>query len=208
MAMTYTTLIGAQSADGSIRRLMNNATIDVASVLEDAQNEIYSRLRVREMRVTGTLTGTQGLRYIALPSDFLDPIGLHDRFAISLTLEDESGLRARWADDNDGVAIESEPNFYGIWDERVYFDCALDDARTYSLIYFKKPAALSGANETNFLTNRYSHILRAALRKHAAIFLRSDRDKKDAEADLARALELIAIQDDLSYRGYSPPERN
>lgn len=205
--MSWATLTGAQTASGSIRRLVNNPNIDVDEILEDAQAEIYSRLRVREMRSMTTLTGAQGLRYIVLPTDFLDPIALKDRYQCDVILTDPDALMNMWADNTDGSPYETDPSYFAIFDERIYFNVALDAAHPFSLIYFKKPAALSSGNQTNFLTNRYPHLMRAACRKYAYIFLKNSDEAKYAEAQLEKLLAAVAINDDLSNRGFVPLER-
>lgn len=207
MAMTYSILTGAFTTDGSIKRFMNNPRIDVDSVLDDAQSEVYARLRVREMRTEATLTTAQGDLYVALPSGFLDPISVKDRYQVDIRPDDMDALLGFRAKDADGNWIQAEPNRYAIWDERVQFDCAMNAALSFTMLYFKQPVALSGSNETNFLTTRYPHVLRAAIRKHAAIWLMEDAEEQRGEAQLARALETVGVQDDLSYRGYAPSER-
>jgi hypothetical protein len=207
MAMSYTALTGALAAVGSIRRLVNNPTIDPDDVLEDAQAEIYTRLRTREMRTTATLTGAIGSRSIALPADFLDPISLRDRYMIDIVQTDPDALLAMWATDASGNPIQTEPSRFAIFNEAIQFNVALDAAYTFTLAYFKRPAALASGNQTNFLTTRYPHLLRAACRKHAYIFLKNTGERDKANQELQAFLTEIAVQDDLSYRGFVPDER-
>jgi len=207
MAMSYTTLTGAITATGSIKRWVNNPTIDADEVLADAEAEIYSRLRVREMRTSATLTTAQGDLYVALPTGFLDPISLKDRFFEDLILEDMDGLIGRRVNDEDGVLEQSEPGYYAIWDERIQFNCAMDDTRSFSLLYYKTPTALGASNTTNFLTNRYPYLLRAACIKHASMFLKDAEEEQKSAARMEQFLAQIATNDDLTYRGSSPPER-
>lgn len=207
MAMSYATLVGAQTAAGSIRRLVNNPTIDPDSILEDAEAEIYTRLRTREMRATTVLNVAQSSRFVALPADFLDPISLRDRYYIDIVQTDPDALMAMWADDRDGNPIETEPSRYAIFDERIYFNVALDAARNFTLAYFKRPDGLGSSNQTNFITSRYPHLMRAACRKHAYIFLKDKANEENANKTLQGILAEIGVNDDLSYRGFVPDER-
>ena len=205
--MDWTTLTGSQSTAGSIRRLVNNPTIDVDAVLEDAQAEIYTRLRVREMRKETTLSLVQSDISVALPTRFLDPIAMRDRFGSDILQVDEDALEAMRVKDDDGDWIEAEPSRYAIWAEAIQFDYAMDAARSFRFIYFEKPADLSVSNTTNFITTRYPHLMRAACEKYAYIFLKQPDAAAGADSRMTMALERIAQSDDLSRRGMILSER-
>lgn len=207
MAMTYTQLIAARGTEGSIKNWVNRTDIPVEDVLLDAQMELFTRLRVREMRAAATVTGTLASRTAALPTGYLDSISFKDRYFCNLTLMDMDALINRRANNAAGTAIQGEPTAYSVFDELIQFDCALNAALSYSMLYFKSPTLLSASNTTNWLTTRYPHLLRFALRKHAEIYAKNWEASDRAEKDLEGAMIRIEQHDDLSYRGASPPER-
>ncbi len=207
MAMTYTQLVASNSTAGSIKNIVNRSDLPVEDILLDAQMEIFTRMRVREMRSVTTLSLAQGDLSVALPTGFLDPISIKDQYYSDLIQQDMDALLGMRATDGDGDPVEAEPVYYAIWDEKFQFDCAMNAALSFTLLYFKSPTLLSGSNETNFMTTRYPHLLRAACRKHAEIFTKNYAARDRAEDDLQKFLALIEQHDDLSYRGVSPAER-
>jgi hypothetical protein len=75
MVMTYTTLVAAKAAAGSIMSWVNYAKLDVTTVLDEAQSLLAQILRVREMRTEWVFGVSAGNASTALPARFLDPIG-------------------------------------------------------------------------------------------------------------------------------------
>ncbi len=77
MAMTWSSLTGAKGAAGSIMTWMNYAklSVDVGTILDEAQALIYTMLRTREMRSMFQFLMPLYSAKIALPPYFLDPIG-------------------------------------------------------------------------------------------------------------------------------------
>lgn len=73
--MDYTTLIAAKGTAGSLANWVNYTKLDTATILDEAQALIYTQLRAREMRTQRIYDLASGAAHIALPSDFLDPIG-------------------------------------------------------------------------------------------------------------------------------------
>lgn len=208
MAITYTQLTGAVGVSGSIKNWINRTDLDSAAIVTFAETEIYSRLRVREMRAEATLTVLISTNYVALPAGYLDPISMKDRYFNDIVPNDMDALLAMRANDGNGTPIEGEPSRYAVWDEKFQFDIAMDAQRTFKLLYFKQPDALATTtNETNWLTSRYSHLLLAACRKYAETFTKNFPAKKEAEQDFERILAAVNVNDDLSYRGYVPSER-
>lgn len=71
------------------------------------------------------------------------------------------------------------------------FNAKAQEAMVYSWLYYASPAPLGGANETNFLTDKFPTLLRKACLYIAAEFERiwEDRDRylADAERELKRA---------------------
>ena len=76
MAMTYTGLIGAKTSSASLKHWANYALLPTEELILDAEAQIYSLMRVREMRAEATLSIALNDSTEALPTGFLDPIGL------------------------------------------------------------------------------------------------------------------------------------
>lgn len=75
MAMSYTTLTGAKGTNGSLLNWVGYSRIDVGTVVDEAQALLYQYLRVRQMQAVFNFTMVVGAAWVALPGDFLDPIG-------------------------------------------------------------------------------------------------------------------------------------
>lgn len=207
MAMTYTTLVADRTTEGSIKNWINNPNVPAADVLLDAENDLYTRMRVREMQASATVSLSDAASTASLPADFLDPISLRDKYKSDVLLTDADGLLLKQTVDADYALNVGEPRWYAIFDELINFDCAADGAQTFRLVYYKKPAALSVSNTTNFMTSRYSHLLRQFCLRHAALFLKDDTAAARYEARGAEMLQSIMVNDDLSRRGAVYPER-
>ncbi|WP_213287592.1 hypothetical protein [Bradyrhizobium sp. sGM-13] len=202
MAQNYTTLIGAKSTPGSIRRWVNYSELDAEQVVLEAQALIYQTLRVREMRFEfDNLALAQGDIYVALPEGFLDPIALKDATNnIDLRLRTEDKLVKARIYEN-GSLMSGIPTRYAIFGEKLQFEYKYESAATLKLVGFKTPADLSASNETNFLTKRYPHLLRVACLTQAYDFM-SNMAKYQTNLTLLDALiKKTNEESDLSYRG-------
>lgn len=207
MPMTFTQLTGAHTTEGSIRNWVNRASVPAETILTMAEAEIFSRLRVREMRTRTTLTVAAAASSVALPTNFLDPISLKDRYKVDLTLTDQDDFEDKCDVDSDFALIEGDPTFYAIFNEAFNFNTKMEEERQFTLHYFKQPTALSGTNETNFLTTRYPHVLLAGCRMAAELYAKNWTARDQAEKDLLKAIATIAVNDDLTYRGAVFSER-
>lgn len=208
MVMNATTLLGAKTVTGSIRSWRNYAKVDSESVLTDAQNWLYSILRVREMRAAGTITVTTLDSEEALPTGFLDPVDEYVRDVTHqrrLKIVSEQRLEELRSWDA-GTLREGEPSACGIYGEAFQFDTRVDEGFTGRIAFYKKPDMLAvTSNETNFLTVRYSHVLRPALMAFAAAF---EQEWEDYASELRRAeayAERVMGMDEMSRRTQSEP---
>lgn len=75
MAMTYTSLVSAKGASGSIANWVSYTLLDIPPILDEAQSLIYSLLRTREMMTERSFKIAANGALLALPDRFLDPIG-------------------------------------------------------------------------------------------------------------------------------------
>lgn len=189
--MDYTTIIAGKSTAGSLAAWVNSGAIPSSEIVVDAESWIYERLRVWEMLETETsLSFTVGQNTMALPSDFIAPrtfwITGTDKQPLVMKTPDE--LIEKTAFDSTGAIMTEKPRFY-YWDgDNFVFNTLADDDYPTWLVYWKRPAALSASNTTNFVTSKYSRMFRLALRGIAFEWL---KDMSNAEAALALAAEHI-----------------
>lgn len=207
MAMTYTGLIGAKTSSASLKHWANYALLPTEELITDAESQIYSLMRVREMRAEATLTIAQYDSTEALPTGFLDPIGLFDVYADPVEQTDEVSLK-RYRAISAGVLTTGTFTKYAIYNEVLNFDCRATAATTLELLYYKLPTALRALNETNWLTVRYPHIMRAMLLAKAFAFRQDDARADRWEAKAVAFIESANAMDDLSRRAANFPVEN
>lgn len=201
--MNYSSLTADKTTSGSIRRWVNHAEVDAEAILTEAQALIYSTLRIREMRSEfSALAMAVGDSSKALPSGFLDPIGLWDiTNNIRLRLRLESDLQSRRQYDS-GTLLSGTPYNFAIFGEALQFEYRYDVIASLKLIGFKTPAALADeTNETNFLTDRYPHLLRTACMAQAYSFRNEDERQQIELTKLAVYIQKANAESDDAYRG-------
>ncbi|MCA1458098.1 hypothetical protein I6F35_33735 [Bradyrhizobium sp. BRP22] len=205
MPVNYTTLTADKSTAGSIRRWVNYSQLDVEQVVLEAQALIYQTLRVREMRTEfSDLNLAPGAYSVALPAGFLDPIALQDKtHDIEMKLFPESNIVKRRSYDESGAMIRTIPFRYAIFDEKIQLECAYEEATTLTLVGFKIPALLDADNQTNFLTNRYPHLLRVACLAQAYDFMSNNAKYQSNLTLLSALIDKTNAESDLSYRDAS-----
>jgi hypothetical protein len=108
------------------------------------------------------------------------------------------GAAATYIADN---LVQGTPIYWGVWDETIFFDVAFAQQTNCNLQYFKSLPILSATNTTNFLTNRYPHLLRKAATAQAWDFMRNDAEYQKDVAALAALVEQTNAEGDLLYRG-------
>lgn len=203
MAFDYQTLVGPKSTTGSIRSWLNYEPLDVEGILLDAQSHIYGALRVREMKTAAPVNLAIGASSAALPSDFLDPIvftwnDTGERVTPTEPGQMQAQLRSV---DGKGNLPSDRPGWYAIWDEAFQFDTRAAAVMAGTVLYYKRPAALSGSVKTNFLTTRYSNLLRAACLMFAADMVQDDTEYARWDKRTSEILSRISVESDLALRG-------
>jgi hypothetical protein len=108
------------------------------------------------------------------------------------------GAAATYIADN---LVQGTPLYWGVWEETIFFDVAFAQQTNCNLQYFKSLPILSAANPTNFLTNRYPHLLRKACTAQAWDFLRNDTEYQKDVAALTVLVEQTNAEADFLYRG-------
>lgn len=200
--MKYAELVGPKSVKGSIRSWTNYGALDAEGCLLDAQAYLFNRIRTRQMRKSYDFTQTLNEDSHALPSDYLDPIRLDYRDGLGrVHLTDADTLMATRPYNSDGTLQSGTPFTYAVFDDAMQWEFKVNQARPCKLLYFAQPALLSASNQTNWLTDRYPHVLRAACMMQAE----NMRQNTDEFTRWARQLEAHVMQlnitDDLSLRG-------
>ena len=116
--------------------------------------------------LTGPTIGTMtiGVDSIPAPSDMLEPnllmiTGDNQGWVTQKPLPD---VMSRWSYDESGSRLQQQPLIYAFNQTNIVFDNPPDKTYPYALVYYQQPAPLSASNPTNFLTERYSRLLRIA----------------------------------------------
>lgn len=162
MAMSYTTLTGAKTSEGSLKYWINYSKLDVGAALEDAQALIFQTLRVREMQAAATVSISSGSETAALPDRYLASLSMRD-VTNNANLEHKEWTELEnYRDFSSGDISTGKPCYFSVFNELFQFDTKADTAITARLMFYQSPELLSVSNPTNFLTTRYPHLLRAA----------------------------------------------
>lgn len=93
------------------------------------------------------------------------------------------------------------PVIFGIWNETIYFDTAMAQTSLCKLQYYQSLALLSATNPTNFLTNRYPHLMRTACMAAAADFMKDDTEYAKLTQRLGNQIQQVNAENDMAYRG-------
>lgn len=169
MAMTYTILTSDKDTEGSIKYFVRHSIVPSASILTSAQSLIYSMLRVREMKTLIKGTILTGAYTLTLPTDFLESISLwlggNDKSEIDIL--DEHHFETRVGMDDTDLPEDGTPTVCTMDKTKAYFDATADRDYLYRMWYMATPAELAVANQTNFMTTRYPHILEAMCKYYA-----------------------------------------
>ena len=212
--MDFQTLIAPKTTPGSIAFWVNYQPFvsEAAEIVKQAQDEIFTRLRAREMRKGLSFSVAQGLAFAPLPTDYLDAVSLFNPYGCEVKRTSDDRLLARRTTDSTGALIQSVPTRYGVFDQAFQFDCAANGTLAFTGLYYGAtyigPAVAATTTtpaaaevDTNILTQRYSHLFRAMLLKHAYAFRKDWQAAALYEAQAEKNFILVEANDDLSYRG-------
>ncbi len=186
--MDYDTLVDEKNEYSSIRGWVNNQRIPPETILTEAEAEIYAVLRTREMKsapYTGSIAADD--ISISFPSDFIAAISLRrvgsaagpihildsDYFETQVSVDDTNTLEIGVPD---RCQIHGDPPV-------AYLNFKSDGIYPWRMTYWKRPAALSTNNPSNFLCVRYPTLLRTACVWRAYDFLKEyeSRDKSETK---------------------------
>jgi len=97
--------------------------------------------------------------------------------------------------------VSGFPVFWAIWDENIQFDAGFQQQYILRMNYYQSLPLLSSTNQTNFLTNRYPHLMRTACVTAAADFMKDDAEYQKGMARLTQLIEVGTMENDMQYRG-------
>lgn len=97
--------------------------------------------------------------------------------------------------------VSGFPQFFGIWNETIYFDQAFNQQTSGLLQYYRSLPLLSASNTNNFLTNRYPQLLRRACVAMAADFMKDSEEYQKDVAALSAMVQQINVENDGQMRG-------
>lgn len=151
-----------------------------------------------------TIAGTFDVTFLDDANNFfidITPLG-----AVPTASGAGGGAAATYVADN---LIQGTPLYWGIWSiaaqgttaEGIFFDTAFAQATNCNLQYFAALPLLSATNPTNFLTNRYPHLLRKACTAQAWDFMRNEAEYQKDVAALSALVEQVNAEGDLAFRG-------
>ena len=97
--------------------------------------------------------------------------------------------------------IQGMPIVFGIWNNTIYFDQAFSQLTLCKLQFYQSLPLLSATNPTNFLTNRYPHLMRIACMASAANFMKDNEEYQKLSTLLMGMVQQVNAENDMSFRG-------
>jgi len=209
--VNYDILIADKNTNGSIRNTANYDRIPSVWVVEQAEQYIYERLRIREMLDTAVGTLTAGAGTVVLPPRYR--AARNFQFTGSeaglCTLRDATSVRELWSyDGNTGARTTGKPLNYSCDATSIVFDYIADKDYPYSFLHWAALAPLTSQNPTNVLTDRCVRTLNLACLGFAAEHMKQPQDRQyylqltDAEILLQNQnadMENASMQDEAAY---------
>lgn len=177
--MDYTNLVASKSTDGSIQNWVNNDSFSATTVLSEAEDWIFRRLRVREMLSIATGNMVVGQDYIAVPSDFVASRSFYYSGTEKVEIKHSTldAIEAARSYDASGNVSQGKPTTFYVDSTNAFFPIAPNATFPYRWRYYGQPTALGPSNTTNFLTNQSPRLLRCICLAMANEFLKQDSDK-------------------------------
>lgn len=200
--MRYSLLVGPKDEKQSIRYWINYAAIDAEGVLRDAQAYIYGAMRTREMRARSSFRLTIGQEYNELPARFLDPIHFLFRDGAGDIIPTDIGSLERLrAYETSGTVPTGRPQAYSLDGTRMYYDFKPADDYPVLFQFYQRPVWLGPGIETNWVTDRYPNILRAACLMGANDIRQETVESRKWKATTDELIARANIENDYELRG-------
>lgn len=203
-AMNYSTLVGNRDTEGSIKNIIKWDAAPSEAILEDAQNWVFSQLRVREMRTYREISLAQGEGSSPLPEGHLETLVMvrpHGGDFIDPMTDADFMVGGRILTGEDATTLQpSIPSRYAIFDEAYHFNCLAQEAMVIPTVYFA-PKKISKEVPSTFMCTRYSHIMRHACWAFAALHY-DDKEVYETQATLAGGwIEKANVESDFGRAG-------
>ena len=172
-----------KTTEGSIKQWVNDSTVPPLTILTEAEAWIYERIRTHEMlKLDSSLTMSVGVATLTLPTDFLQARSF---FITGGATWGQGRLRKKVPEEVEAsfqydktTRVNARPDSYYVHGgTTIEFDVPADETYGTRLLYYAIPTALSGSNETNFLTQRYPTLVRQACVGRANEFLKDQKEK-------------------------------
>lgn len=200
--MNYTQLVADVTTAGSIKYHQNWSRLDSDGILDEAEQWIYSKLRVRQMMATDDVAISLAASTAPFPTGYLDPIHLSiPGFISTIKMLDPERFRSQLGWDESAALPEAMPTRWADIDGLIQFNSKADQAYTAKFVFYKTPLALSADNLTNFLTDRFPSLLRRVCLMFASEERKEYESMDRHELKALAMIEEIKKESDLSYRG-------
>ena len=207
MAVNYTTLIGGRELEYSIKNLCNDSRVPATGILQEAQQWIYQRLRVRQMITRKTNTPlASGADTIALPADWQYPC-----FLIftpnALVVKSSPKFKTldfvigQWGYSSGSTRQTGRPSYWATDADNIQFDTVADQAYPTLIVYYAHKTLLGPTNLTNFLTERYLSLLRAVCLRFAFEHLQNQKMMTYWTAQAEAAVRQANVDSDMQLEG-------
>jgi hypothetical protein len=179
----YTELLSAVSATWPHRADLTGMAADFITLGEARLNR---KLRIKAMEESSTITPSQSVRYVALPTGYLEAISFTDD--IGDTVQPLSSDSLERAASN---ATAGHPDYYRI-SSRIDFERVADSAYSYTLRHYKRLDIAADATNT-LLTTAPDIYLFAAL-VNAERYVKNDNRFPMWKAELNEAISELNSQ--------------
>lgn len=198
--MDYRTLVADKQVQGSIRNWVNHDRVPPTVVVQEAEQWLWRRLRVRQMLATATGTMSISSDTIALPTGFvgIKLLWITGTNKAKLILKTEQEVELAFEYDSAGARQNNKPRIYYVSASAIQMDQTADAAYPYRMLHYKQLDALSESNPTNFLTDRAPTLLRAACMGMANDFLKDDKEKTYWLAKAQGEINELHREDDMA----------
>lgn len=163
MSTSYTILTGAKTVDGSIKQWVNDTLVPSATILSEAQEWIYRRLRVREMLTATTGTLATAADTIALPTGYVATklLMFTEQHKAELRARDPKDVTLAFEWDN-ASRVREKPRWFYADGSNLQLDAPADQSYPWRHLYYRALDDLSSGSPTNFLTTKAQRLLRCA----------------------------------------------
>jgi len=141
-------------------------TSHIPEFIAMGEAHLNRKLRVKEMEASATVTPSQSVRYVALPTGYMEQIAFTDDYGDPLTEVDPERLEQL------AYGIGAQRPYYYRISSRIDFEAVADTAYSYTLRY-RKRLDLATDLTNSVLTNHPDAYLYASLMQSAP-FIRDD----------------------------------